>query len=401
MKMMSYEEILCDANTLYKAYLASVKTSEWKESTQRVMLNYLTYIFQILDDLRNRTLVNDPTDEFQLNERGKIRPITSLSTKDRIVRHALCDEVLLPQVRRKIIYDNSASIKGRGISHARKRFEIHIRKAYREFGSDAYILFGDFKKFYDNIIHEIVKKMLLDLVDDDEFVSWLLDIIFDSFKIDVSYMTDEEYYACLSNVFDKLAYRKTIPKEFLTGEKFMAKSVNIGDQISQIIGIYYPHRIDTYVKFVRSQKYYGRYMDDWYLVCKTKEELIDIYCNICQIVEDLGIHINTKKTRIVKLCSSYKFLQVIYDLKEDGKLYKKLNPDRVVSFRRKLKKLAVKVLEGSSTYENVENTFKSWMGSYYKLLTKIQRKNLIKLYEDLFNKRVNIVQKKMVITEQE
>ena len=41
------------------------------------------------------------------------------------------------------------------------------------------------------------------------------------------------------------------------------------------------------------------------------------------------------------------------------------------------------------------------MGSYYKLLTKIQRKNLIKLYEDLFNKRVNIVQKKMVITEQE
>ncbi len=35
------------------------------------MLNYLTYIFQILDDLRNRTLVNDPTDEFQLNERGQ------------------------------------------------------------------------------------------------------------------------------------------------------------------------------------------------------------------------------------------------------------------------------------------------------------------------------------------
>ena len=157
--MMSYEEILCDANTLYKAYLASVKTSEWKESTQRVMLNYLTYIFQILDDLRNRTLVNDPTDEFQLNERGKIRPITSLSTKDRIVRHALCDEVLLPQVRRKIIYDNSASIKGRGISHARKRFEIHIQKAYREYGSDSYILFGDFKKFYDNIIHKIVKNL--------------------------------------------------------------------------------------------------------------------------------------------------------------------------------------------------------------------------------------------------
>lgn len=298
-------------------------------------------------------------------------------------------------------YQNSASIKGRGMSHARKRFEIHIRKAYREYGSDSYILFGDFKKFYDNIIHKIVKKMLIELVDDDEFISWLLDVIFDGFKIDVSYMTDEEYDACLHNVFDKLKYRQTIPKDILTGEKFMEKSVNIGDQISQIIGIFYPHRIDTYVKFVRSQKYYGRYMDDWYLICRTKEELIDIYNGICEIAKELGIHINTKKTRIVKLCSSYKFLQVKYEMTEDGKLYKKINPKRVVCFRRKIKKLAIKVLEGTSTYENVENTFKSWMGAYYKLLTKVQRENLITLYEDLFNKRIDIVNKKMVITNKE
>ena len=314
---------------------------------------------------------------------------------------SLCDEILLPKIRPKIIYDNSASIKGRGMSHARKRFEIHIRKAYREYGSDSYILFGDFKKFYDNIIHKIVKKMLLELVDDDEFISWLLDVIFDGFKIDVSYMTDEEYDACLHNVFDKLKYRQTIPKDILTGEKFMEKSVNIGDQISQIIGIFYPHRIDTYVKFVRSQKYYGRYMDDWYLICRTKEELIDIYNGICEIAKELGIHINTKKTRIVKLCSSYKFLQVKYEMTEDGKLYKKINPKRVVCFRCKIKKLAIKVLEGTSTYENVENTFKSWMGAYYKLLTKVQRENLITLYEDLFNKRIDIVNKKMVITNKE
>lgn len=233
------------------------------------------------------------------------------------------------------------------------------------------------------------------------FKGEILDVIFDGFKIDVSYMTDEEYDACLHNVFDKLKYRQTIPKDILTGEKFMEKSVNIGDQISQIIGIFYPHRIDTYVKFVRSQKYYGRYMDDWYLICRTKEELIDIYNGICEIAKELGIHINTKKTRIVKLCSSYKFLQVKYEMTEDGKLYKKINPKRVVCFRRKIKKLAIKVLEGTSTYENVENTFKSWMGAYYKLLTKVQRENLITLYEDLFNKRIDIVNKKMVITNKE
>ena len=68
-------------------------------------------------------------------------------------------------------------------------------------------MFGDFSKFYDNIIHEIAKRELLKLFDDDEFIDWLLTQIFDGFKIDVSYMTDEEYATCMSDTFNKLDYR--------------------------------------------------------------------------------------------------------------------------------------------------------------------------------------------------
>ena len=89
----------------------------------------------------------------------------------------------------------------------------------------------------------------------------------------------------------------------------MEKSVNIGDQLSQVIGIYYPYRIDNYVKYVRSQKFYGRYMDDWYIMNPSKEELFDLLDHIHQIAEEYGIHINKKKTRIVKISSTYKFLQ--------------------------------------------------------------------------------------------
>lgn len=176
------------------------------------------------------------------------------------------------------------------------------------------------------------------LFDDDEFIDWLLTLIFDGFKIDVSYMTDEEYADCMEDTFNKLEYRK-IPKELLTGEKWMEKSVNIGDQLSQVIGIYYPYHIDNYVKYVRSQKFYGRYMDDWYII----------------------------------------------------------NPERVTAMRRKLKKLATKLANGEIEYENVENMFRSWMRSFYKLLSKVQRKNLVQLYEDLFDKTVTVVNKKLVI----
>lgn len=395
---MNYEEIICDANNLYKAYRASVKCSKWKETTQRFMMNYLTHIFEIQDNLSNKTLTNGPVREFSVSERGRIRSITSITPSDRIVRHVLCDEVLLPEVQKKLIYDNCASIKGKGISRQRERFEVHLRKYHRKYGNEGYILFGDFTKFYDNIIHEIAKKELLELFDNDEYLDWLLTLIFDSFKVDVSYMTDEEYSKCLYETFNKLDYRQ-IPKELLTGEKWMPKSVNIGDQLSQVIGIYYPHKIDNYVKCVRSQKYYGRYMDDWYIMNPSKEELQNLLANIRKIASEYGIRINDKKTHIVKISGTYKFLQVKYTLTESGKIIKRINPDRVTAMRRKIKKLASKVKTEEIPEEYLENMFRSWMGSFYKLLSKQQRKNLISLYEDLMNKNITIINKKLIISD--
>lgn len=346
---MNYEEIVCDANNLYRAYKVSVKSSKWKESTQKFMMNFLRYIFEIQDDLINRTLQNGPTQEFELHERGRIRPITSIQIRDRIVRHSLCDEVLLPEVRKHIIY-------------------------------------------------EIAKRELLKLFNDDEFIDWLLTLIFKGFQIDVSYMSDEEYEACMTDTFNKLEYRN-IPKEKLTGEKWMEKSVNIGDQLSQVIGIYYPYPIDNYVKYVRQQKFYGRYMDDWYIMNPSKEELEELLENVCKIAAELGIHINRKKTRIVKISSKYKFLQIKYTLTDTGKVIKRINPDRVTAMRRKLKKLAVKVGHEEADYDNVENMFRGWMGGHYKLLSREQRKNLIQLYEDLFSKKITIVNKKLIVSD--
>ncbi|MCD8372964.1 MAG: hypothetical protein LUD27_06670 [Clostridia bacterium] len=396
---MRYEDIICDANNLYRAYLASVKSSKWKESTQKFSLNFLRYIFDIQEKLQNRTLTNGEITEFCLRERGKVRPITSLCVSDRIIRHVLCDDIFIPKVKNKIIYDNGASVKGRGIAFSRKRFEVHLKRYYREFGNDGYILFGDFRKFYDNIIHSIAKQELLKLVDNDEFIEWLLNIIFNGFKIDVSYLSDVDYWNCEKDIFDKLKYRAEIPSKLLTGERFMEKSVNIGDQLSQIIGIYYPYKIDNYVKYVRSQKYYGRYMDDWYIINHSKEELLDIYQNIYKIATEYGIHINENKTHIVKVSSTYKYLQVKYSLTNNGHVIKRINPNRVSCLRRKLKKLAVKVSAGELEYANVENMFKGWMGSFYKILSKQQRTNLISLYEELFKKHIKIENKKMIITD--
>ena len=50
-------------------------------------------------------------------------------------------------------------------------------------------------------------------------------------------------------------------------------------------------------------------------------------------------------------------------------------------------------------YENIENMFRSWMGAHYKLLSRTQRQNLILLFEELFNKKISIINKKMIFAD--
>jgi hypothetical protein len=140
-------------------------------------------------------------------------------------------------------------------------------------------------------------------------------------------------------------------------------------------------------------------MDDWYIMSPSKEELCDILENIRAIAKELGIYINDDKTRIVKISSSFKYLQVKYTLTESGKIIKRINPKRVTAMRRKLNKLAVKYENGEVEYENIESMFKGWMGSFYKILSRQQRQNLMNQFGTLFNKTITIENKKMVMTE--
>ena len=384
MQQEDEKNIVFDLNSLYHAYLSAKKDSDWKPQVQKYEMDFLPNIVESKHDLKSRIYRSKDSSEFIIKERGKTRPITGLQMSDRVIRHSLCDNVLTPTLLNYMIYDNGASLKRRGINFSRKRFEGHLHQYYRKHGNnDGYILLMDYSQFYDNIPHDTAYKLIASHID-DEISLWLLRCIFDNFKIDVSYMGDDEYARCMEIPFNSTEYRLEVPKSAHAGEKYMRKSVNIGDQCSQIIGIYYPTPIDNYIKIIKGQKYYGRYMDDSYVIHKSKKFLQKLAEEIIAIAKELGIILNQKKTRIVKLSDYYRFLQISYSLTETGKVIRKINPKRVVDMRRKLKKLSIKVKCGERTQEEVENMFKSWMGGHCHLMSKLQRDNLNLLYIDLF-----------------
>lgn len=372
-----YKREIFDGNSLYDAFVRAKQGSDWKPQVQQFEMTYLLGLSKMQGELESMTYEFLPSQEFVLNERGKTRYISGEQIPDRIVKHALCDECLSPNIRKYLIYDNGASLKGKGIDFTRKRLLVHLRKYYQQHQSnEGYVLLIDFSKYYDNIRHDKLMELFEKYID-DEHALWLLRKTIDRSKVDVSYMTDEEYAVCLDTLFNSLEHSQ-IDRSLLTGEKFMAKHLNIGDQVAQVAGIAYPISIDNYIKIVKGVKFYGRYMDDSYVIHESKEYLEALLQDIIRIANSIGITVNTRKTRICKLSEYWRFLQVQYSLTDTGRVIQKINPKRLTAMRRKMKKLCYIL-----TPTEFEDWYKSWFKGHYKIMSKLQRQHLDELFKEL------------------
>lgn len=372
-----YQREIFDGNALYDAYIKAKRGSDWKPQVQKFEMNYLLELAPMQEDLRDMEYEFLPTTSFTLHERGKTRHITGEQIPDRIVKHSLCDEVLNPTLERYLIFDNGASVEGKGIDFTRQRLLKHLRRYYTEHGSnEGYILLIDFSKYYDNIRHDVLIELIEKYVT-DEHARWLLRKTVERSQVDVSYMDYEEYENCLNKLFDSLIHQN-IDKKLLTGEKFMAKHLNIGDQVAQTSGISYRIPLDNYAKIVRSMKYYAGYMDDTYAIHESKEFLEEFLEEYIEIAADMGITVNTRKTRICKLSERWRFLQVQYSLTDTGRVIQKINPKRLTDMRRRMKKVAPKLTEKEFT-----DWYKSWFKNHYKLMSKQQRLNMDTLFNQL------------------
>lgn len=380
---MKNMESVYDANSLIDAFNKSKKGTAWKESVQRYEANLLRNVNQTQKELKDGSYEQKDFYEFDLNERGHIRHIKSMHISDRVVQRSVCDNVLVPELSKYLTYDNGASMEGKGIHFARKRMSTYLHKFYRKHKSnEGYVLLIDFSKFFDNIPHDGLIKEMRKKIGDKETMGFIEKLI-DTFRVDVSYMSEEEYADCMNTLYNALEHAK-IDKAELTGEKYMKKSVGIGSQISQISGVYYPTRIDNYCKIVRGMKYYGRYMDDIYIIHESKEFLKGLLNDIRGICDEYGLFINPKKTQIVKLSHGFTFLKIKYSLTETGKVIERISKDSVVRQRRKMKKLRKLLDEGKVSFADVRCSYASWRGGVQHYDSYTILKNMDKLFDELF-----------------
>lgn len=381
--MARYFESLKNANNLFQSFLVSRRGCQWKESVQRYSMYFLQNIRSAQTELETGTYVQKPFFEFTLNERGKTRHVRSIHIFDRKIQRNLCDNVLVPALAPKLIYDNGASIKGKGISFSRGRLHAHLEKYIRRHGPKGYILTLDFSKFFDNIRHQPLLDRVRPILNDERAFS-VVEHLVNTFKVDISYLPEAERAAAIDALFDTVKY-EAVPTEAKTGEAFMEKSMGIGSQISQIFGVYYPTVLDTWCKVVKGLKYYGRYMDDLYVIHPSKEYLIELKNELVGIIEkDLGMHANKRKTQIMPLSRGFTYMQVKYRVEPSGHVTKLIKHDRFTRERRRLKKYRALLSQGRMDRFNICTAYQSWRGNMRKFICRKSLHNMDRLYQNLF-----------------
>ena len=226
------------------------------------------------------------------------------------------------------------------------RLKVHLWRYYRKHGNnDGYVLVADLHAYFDSVDHDCVYEQLSKVFRDDPKTLYLIMDFVDAF-----------------------------------GEK----SLGLGSQVSQIIAMFYPNKIDHYIKEVLKIEGYGRYNDDFVLIHSDKAYLQYCLDKINEMYNDLGIELNQNKTKICKLSSGFKFLKTKVHLTDTGRVV--IRPDRksIVRERRKLKKLKIKLDNGELEFEEVKQQYMSWRGYIKKFDSYKTLQDMDKLFNDLF-----------------
>jgi hypothetical protein len=305
-------------------------------------------ISNTLNQLRAGMDISKGFVEFDLFERGKTRHIRSVHISERVVQKCLCDQVLVPVLSRSLIYDNGASLKNKGVHFSIRRMITHISKYYRTNGrsNKGYALSIDFSRFFDSIRHDVLLKKISE------------------------YITDPQLFKLI--------------KDFVTvfGDNV---SLGLGSQVSQICAISYPSILDHYIKEKLRIKYYGRYMDDLYLIHQDKNYLKYCLREIVRICGDIGIKVNLKKTRISSLENGFVFLKGRYSLAENGRVIRLPCRASTTRMKRKLHKFRSLAEKQRITSADIYRAYQSWRNTFRRRFDAYFRvKSMDDLYSRLF-----------------
>lgn len=345
--------------TIYRAHLRGRLAKRDKLPLVRFEASLLENVYQIYKSLSDGTFKFSKYNHFVIYEPKK-REIQTLRYCDRIVQHVLCDDVLQPYFSKRAILDNAVCQVGKGTHFALERFENMLRNHIKKNGVTGYFLKCDILKYFPSVPHEELKRVFCSQFADTKLKNLL------AYVID-SYHTNADYLA-------KYGFDCLTPDPDRSG-----RGIPIGNQTSQVFGMFYLNKVDRLVKERLRIKVYSRYMDDFVLVHSDKEYLRYALSEIGKIITSLGLKFNSK-TQICPLKNGITYLGFRFRITPQGKLVKTVKKQTKQRLRWRARLLKKASLDGTIQPERVRQSLAAFHGHLKHAMSyKLEKELFLKL----------------------
>lgn len=321
---------MTDFEKIYNVENLNVAYKKSKHKDLKFRSNTSEELEKLKQELKTKTYEISPYHQFTVYE-PKERLIKACSFKDKVVQHSICDNVLLPNLKTEFIQTNYAGQIGKGTHYGLDCLKAQMYLAYHKYGHDCWIIKADISKYFYRIDHDILKDIVRYHIYDDN-VYWLCEKFIDSTE---------------------------------------NKGLPLGNQISQVFALLYLSGLDNFITGELGVKYYGRYMDDFYLIVHDKEYAKYCLDAIYKFVESLDLELNGK-TQIIPFKNGIRFCGFHTYVTKDGKVIRKLMNVNKRANKKKFKKMAEEVKQGKLTKEKFYESYNAWKnhishGNCYKL----------------------------------
>jgi RNA-directed DNA polymerase len=311
---------------LYQAAFAVLRGKRKQNEACDFFKNLEANIFKLQKELRLGTWLPGEYRSFWIHEPKK-RLISAAPIRDRIVHHALI-QVIEPVFERRFISHSYACRKGKGTHKARAYFHQEIKKS-------RYVLKMDIKKFFPSIDHEILKKMICKTIKDKQVLN-LCNLIIDR-----------------ANAQERVC--EYFPGDSLLTPQQRRIGIPIGNLTSQFFANVYLNQLDQFVVNTFKQNSYLRYVDDFCVFGKSKQELRVIRKEIVNYLYSLRLKLNERKSRIRQLKEGIEFLGFLY---RDNHI--RLSSRGIKINRKRMKRLEKEYSESSIEWSDVKASLDAW-----------------------------------------
>lgn len=319
----SFEKVT-DFGNLYIAYKKARQGKGSKDSKARFGSVALDGIYQLKKMLDEKSYDVGKYTEFKVYD-PKERVIQAGNFKDKIVQHSLCDNALIPLLKNEFIRTNYAGQVNKGTDYGLSCLQAQMCLAYFKYGYECWIIKADIGKFFYSIDHDILKDIVRYFVMDDD-----------------TYWLCEKFINSISGV-----------------------GLPLGNQVSQVYALLYLSGLDHFITGELGVEYYGRYMDDFYLIVQSKEYAK--WCLMCirEFVNSINLTLNGK-TQIIPFKNGIKFCGFHTYVTSNGKVICKLDNKKKRKNLKKYRRMAKLVRESKLSKEKFLESYQSTKNHFSK-----------------------------------